>query len=130
MRRFFCFWWSCLVRARRGSAAFANDWQWLVGLPVLAFLAWFYRAYLDPNTQQFLTGQTALGAFIVALIAFVLTMLASFVLRIFIWPPILYYEEKNIADNAENELRNRLAPQINVFLDEESKGVTESPTEL
>src|SRR5437899_1034488 len=129
MHRSILFWWRCLVKARRGSAAFANDWQWLIGIPALAFLLWFFRTYVSGDTQQLLSGATAFGAFVVALIAFVLTMAASFVVRIFVWPPNFYYEEKDRADRAEKELKDRLTPRIAVFLDPDSNGITENPTE-
>jgi hypothetical protein len=130
MQRFFAFWWACLVSARRGSAAFANDWQWLVGFPALAALLWFFRAYLSGDTKELLSGATAFGTFIVALIAFFLTMLACFIIRLFIEPPKLYYREKDRADTAERELQRRFTPQITIFLDPDHHGVIESPTEI
>jgi hypothetical protein len=45
----------CLVNARRGSAAFANDWQWLVGFPALAALLWFFRKYFSNDTEHLLS---------------------------------------------------------------------------
>jgi hypothetical protein len=130
MRRFLCFWWECLVNARRGSAAFANDWQWLVGFPTLAALLWFFRAYLSSDTAQLLSGATAFGTLMAALIAFFLTMLACFIIRLFIEPPKLFYREKDRADATERELQRRFTPQITVFLDPDHHGVTEIPTEI
>jgi len=120
----------CVVNARQGSTAFANDWQWLVGFPALAAILWFFRAYLSNDTQHLLSGTTAFGTFMAALIAFLLTMLACFVIRLFIWPPILYYEEKDRADAAKADLQRRFTPQISIFLNPDYHGVIESPTEI
>jgi hypothetical protein len=128
MRKFCSFWWGCLLRARGGSAAFGNDWQWLIGAPVLAFVLWFGREYLNEGTQELLSGKTALGAVLASFVVFLITMVACFVIRLFIWPPILFHEEKDRADRAEKALKDELSPRIKVFLDPDWHGVTEVPT--
>jgi hypothetical protein len=130
MRRFFCFWWICLAKARQGSAAFANEWQWLIGFPVLAALLWFFRESLSKDAQELLSGPTAFSTFMAALTAFFLTMLASFIVRFLIEPSKLFYQEKDRADSLDLELKRRFTPQIKVFLDPDFQGVTESPTEI
>src|SRR5580692_8146726 len=111
MWSFFRFWWMCIANARRGSAAFANDWQWLVGFPALAALLWFSHAYVSENTEKLLSGATAFGTFMSALFAFFITMLVCFLVRLFSEPPRLFYQEKDRADTAEGELKRRLAPR-------------------
>jgi len=129
MRRALSFWWQCVVNARPGSAAFANDWQWLVGFPTLAVLLWFFRAYLSSDTQNFLSGETAFGTLVVALIAFLITLLVWFIIRLFNEAAKSFCREKDRADVAERELQRRFAPQIEVFLDPDNHGVAENPTE-
>jgi hypothetical protein len=34
MRRYFEFWWKCICIAAKDKSAFANDWQWLFGIPI------------------------------------------------------------------------------------------------
>jgi hypothetical protein len=123
MRRFLAFWWECILSAQRGSAALANDWQWLVGFPVLAAILYFLRAYLSTDTQQLLSGTTAFGTFMAALLAFFLTLFCCFLIRLIIKPSNLFYREKDRADLAEQELRRRLAHKISVFLDPDCAGV-------
>jgi hypothetical protein len=111
------------VNARRGSAAFANDWQWLIGFPVLAALLWFFRAYLNEDAEQLLSGATAFSVFLAALIAFFITMLACFLVRLLVEASKLFYREKDRADHAEGELQLRLTPRITAFLDTDCEGI-------
>jgi hypothetical protein len=80
--------------------------------------------------NTFCPGATASSTFIAALIAFFLTLLASFIIRLFIEPSKLFYREKERADAAEHDLQRRFTPQIDVFLDSDDHGVAESPTEI
>jgi hypothetical protein len=103
MRRFFVFWWKCAQAAFWGNTAFANDWQWLVGYPLTAAILWvigyFYASFSGRIDMTLSTG--ALGALAAAFIAYVLTWLASFVLRLFNQPVILFHEQKDRADKLE-----------------------------
>jgi hypothetical protein len=80
MRKFFSFWWLCAKRALRGNAPFANDWQWLFGYPAIAIVIWLIGAYyaeLSGRIEVTLT-TGAFGAFVAAVIAYVITWLVSF----------------------------------------------------
>jgi hypothetical protein len=44
MRRFLCFWLDCARIAIRGSVVFANNWQWLFGIPIVAGILGFISA--------------------------------------------------------------------------------------
>lgn len=130
LRRAFCFWWKCLVRARRGSASFANNWQWVIGIPATAFVLTVFKAYLSKGANDFLSGNTPFAAFTFALAAFVITVTASIAIRLFIEPSELYHGEMKRAIEAEDELRKYREPKINLYLDPIQRGVTEFPTEV
>jgi len=103
MRRFFSFWWQCARTAFWGNAAFANDWQWLLGYPITAASLWilgYFYAELSGRIEVTLaTG--ALGALAAAFVAYVITWLASFIARLFNAPVILFYEQKDRADKLD-----------------------------
>jgi hypothetical protein len=122
VQRFLAFWWECIANARRGSSAFANDWQWLIGFPALAAILWFFRAYLS-NYAQLFSAETAFGTFMAALVAFFITLIARFFVRLLIEPSNLFYRERDRAANAEHELQSRLSPKISVSLDEDCGGI-------
>jgi len=93
MRQFFSFWWQCAKVASKGNSAFANDWQWLIGYPATAVLLWilaYFYAELSGRIEVTLaTG--ALGLFVAALVAYLLTWVASFMGR-FLNAPVLLYQ--------------------------------------
>jgi hypothetical protein len=78
MRTFFRYWRQCIPRAAKGSAAFANDWQWLVGIPILAILLSVAGWAADMS----FVGNPILGAMLAAFIAFVLTWVVGFGVRL------------------------------------------------
>jgi hypothetical protein len=82
MRSFFKFWRGCAPAAAKGSAAFANDWQWLFGIPVLAAVLWLFRKWLGEGTVNFLSSNTVLRALAAALIVFVITWIVGFSIRL------------------------------------------------
>jgi len=103
MRRFFSFWWLCVRTAFWGNAAFANDWQWLVGYPITAASLWilgYFYAELSGRIEVTLaTG--ALGALAAAFVAYIVTWAASFIARLCNSPVILFHEQKDRADKLE-----------------------------
>jgi hypothetical protein len=103
MRRFFFFWWLCARTAFRGNAAFANDWQWLIGYPITAASLWilgYFYAELSGKIEVTLsTG--ALGALAAAIVAYIITWGASFIVRLFNAPVIQFHEQKDRADKLE-----------------------------
>jgi hypothetical protein len=96
MRQFFKFWWLCVRTAFRGNTAFANDWQWLFGVPVCSGLAVFVAR--QQGISELSTGNVITDAVLAALGAFVVTWLVAFAVRVLNAPMILYNEEKRKAD--------------------------------
>lgn len=104
MRKFFKFWWLCAKRAFPGNAAFANDWQWVFGSPIVSSLAGIFLATiggLSPTLAMRLgitsatTGSQSLDAFIGALAAFIITWLVAFTIRFANAPVVLFYEQRD-----------------------------------
>lgn len=101
MGRFFSFWWLCARRAFWGNTAFANDWQWVFGIPVLAFGAGLLNSRYQ--VAELTTGSPIVDAFLAALAAFVVTWLAAFFVRMLNQPVVLYDELKEIVDSTVEE---------------------------
>jgi hypothetical protein len=108
MGKTFNFWWMCAKRAARGSSAFANDWQWLIGYPATAASLWilgYFYAELSGRIEVTLaTG--ALGALAAAFIAYIITWSVSFVGRLLNVPVAIFFEQKEMADTLQQELAN------------------------
>jgi hypothetical protein len=102
MRRFFSFWWLCLRTAFRGNSAFANDWQWLFGIPACSAL--YVLAAGKRDAPDLTTGYPIADAFLAALGAFAVTWLIAFAVRLANSPASLYYEEKRRADLAARRI--------------------------
>jgi hypothetical protein len=79
MRNFFRFWWRCTRIGARGSSAFANDWQWLFGIPVVSGVAQYVAT--QRGVTELSTGLPILDAVIAAFVAFVITWFVAFVAR-------------------------------------------------
>ena len=111
MQRFFKFWRRCAQNAFWGNAPFANDWQWLIGYPVvaviLAAVGYFY-AELSGKIELTLTNG-ALGALIAALAAYVVTWLAAFVVRLLNQPVLLFDEQRRQIDTLLGKARSSTA---------------------
>lgn len=99
MRKFLSFWSKCIGIAACGSAAFANDWQWIFGIPVVLGLLSFHAA--KQGATPLSTGYPIWDGVLTALGAFVVTWLIVFIVRTFKAAPELYYREKARADALE-----------------------------
>ena len=93
------FWWGCAVKAATGCVSFANDWQWLLGLPAAAAalgwaLGWGRSVLLFQN-------HPILAPMAFAAAGFLLTWPIKFVYRVGIVAPEMWREEKARADKLE-----------------------------
>jgi hypothetical protein len=111
MRKFFGFWWLCICIAFKGNTAFANDWQWLLGVPVCSALAVFLAR--KQGVTELSTGNATADVFLAALGAFVVTWLFAFAVRIANAPVILYYKEKRKADLVADRIEVLFPEQCN-----------------
>jgi hypothetical protein len=90
MRRFFSFWWMCAKRAFWGNTAFANDWQWVFGIPLVAGLTSWVAS--QRGSTEVSTGYPIADGFLAALGAFIVTWCVAFLIRIFNAPVEFYHE--------------------------------------
>lgn len=111
MRRFFSFWWLCVRSAFWGNTAFANDWQWVFGIPIVSGLLVWGNAKFGAAVMT--TGSPIADGFLTALGAFVVTWIIAFAVRFMNAPVILYFGERNRTD----ELARQLRPQITALYD-------------
>jgi hypothetical protein len=106
IREFFSFWWRCAKNAAKGNSAFANDWQWLFGYPAIAVALWvagYFYAELSGKIEMTLW-TAGLGALAAAAVAFAITWLAAFFVRLANAPVVLYRVEKEWADLLQSKL--------------------------
>jgi hypothetical protein len=100
--RYFCFWWQCAKLTAYGNAAFANDWQWLLGIPICAGVSiWLTSKF---HVTELTTGHPILDGVVGAAGAFVVTWFTAFVGRFSNAPVTLYHQEKSRADDLEKQL--------------------------
>jgi hypothetical protein len=92
MRRFFRFWWLCAQRAFWGNTAFANDWQWLIGYPAIVGLVLLLGYFGLAGTVEVTLTTGAVGVFAAAFLAFLITWLAGFIMRLLNAPVELFHE--------------------------------------
>lgn len=95
--------------AGRGCIPHANDWQWLIGFPVLSLGIWLINWKYGEGTIS-LSQDTAAGIFMSALAAFILTLIATFICKLVYTPAVLFHSEKQRAD----ALTERLRPKMRV----------------
>src|SRR5258708_15312780 len=93
MRRFFSFWWMCAKKAFWGNTAFANDWQWVFGVPVITGLLGFLAA--NKGVSEITTGYPILDGFLTAFGAFVGIWSVACLVRLFDAPVQLYREARS-----------------------------------
>jgi hypothetical protein len=94
MRDFFCFWWRCVRIGAHGSSAFANDWQWLLGIPALSVAALYLASYWGVTNLS--TGLPILDGVVIT--AFVITWVVAFSGRTLNAAVTLFQAEKDRAD--------------------------------
>jgi hypothetical protein len=106
MRQFFSFWWQCIKLAFWGNTAFANDWQWLVGFPLLAVIVWLADRWWGEGAVSFRT-DTATGALAAAGAAFVITWFFAFLIRLFNAPITLFRDRQERANSLQIQLEQK-----------------------
>lgn len=84
------FWKTCVVMAAKGASPFANDWQWVWGVPVwqwasgTSLFTWlFVGLSVSDGHGGMTTGHPWLDGLIAAAVAFLITWLIAFISRIF-----------------------------------------------
>ena len=99
------FWWKCVKLAHSESVEFANDWQWLFGVPIgAALLAWWANRYGYSDVS---TGKPIVDGILAGAGAFAITYLVIFIPRLIRAPAFLYGEQEALAiawlgGNSEN----------------------------
>jgi hypothetical protein len=108
MRRFLCFWWLCTKRAFKGSAAFANSWQWLIGIPAITGLAGYFAALQEKLGLS--SGHPIADGVLAALGAFIVTWLVGFLARLLNAPAALLEQERQRADSLQDQAASATQP--------------------
>jgi hypothetical protein len=98
--RFLSFHWQAIKEAARGCVPAANDWQWLVGFPLLGAIVYLVNRWVGEGALT-VSQDTVLGALGAAFIAFLITLAVVFVIKWANAPVNLYYELK---DRSETEI--------------------------
>jgi hypothetical protein len=97
MRDTFNFWRRCAVYAAKGTVAFANDWAWLFGVPATVVIIQVVAA----GSGNSVTGSVVLDALLSGAIAFVVTWMVIFFVRLIGAPAALYKQAGGaVIDNA------------------------------
>jgi hypothetical protein len=96
MRQFFSFWWMCAKKAFWGNTAFANDWQWVFGVPAVTGLVGFLAS--NKGASELSTGYPIFDGILSALAAFIVTWCVAFVVRLLNAPVLLYQGLKDIIE--------------------------------
>jgi hypothetical protein len=86
MREAFNFWCRCAVYAAKGTVAFANDWAWLFGVPATVVIIQVVAA----GSGNSMTGSIVIDALLSGAIAFVVTWMVIFLVRLIGAPAALY----------------------------------------
>lgn len=119
MHQFLSFWWRCARIAAKGSFAFANDWQWLFGIPILAGLF----SYIRGTATVTFFSNAIIDGIVVAAIVFAITWLVGLGIRLANAPVRLFYREKDRADAATHALTEKTTPKFTVSFDQEHRGI-------
>jgi len=96
MRRFISFWRMCAKQAFWGNTAFANDWQWMFGIPAASAAGALLARVM--GVKELTSGNAIFDVFLAGLGAFIITWLVAFVVRLTFAPVTLYCAEKARAD--------------------------------
>lgn len=121
MRNFFDFWWKCARIAAQGCAEFANDWQWLFGIPTLAGLFVYVRGKPDVS----FSGNIILDGVIAAAIVFAITFISRFCVRLVNAPVKL--DEKAREEIAS--LKDRLTAKLMLDFRDDIPGCVQAAVE-
>jgi hypothetical protein len=100
------FWRECAKRARQGTGSFANDWQWVFGIPIASSIGTYVIS--EKGMAYMTSGNPIFDAILAALVAFLITWVFAFVFRMYQTAPQLYAEQKSRAEAAEERLKPRL----------------------
>lgn len=104
------FWKECAKRAAKGASPFANDWQWIFGIPFwysglgVSITAALYHQIVSSGQSAMTTGYPAIDSILVGLAAFVVTWLVAFCGRLLQAPVALHDEAVQRARAAEAQL--------------------------
>src|SRR4051812_22776106 len=98
MRETFKFWCHCAVYAAKGTVAFANDWAWVFGVPVTVFILQLVAA----GSGTSVTGGAFLDALLSGAVAFLITWLVIFFVRLIGAPAALYKQAGGGVDDLKS----------------------------
>jgi hypothetical protein len=106
----------CARKAFWGNTAFANDWQWVFGVPLVSGLLGYFAS--RKGTSELSTGYPILDGVLTALGAFVVTWCVAFLVRLFDAPAVLFQQQKDRADALDGtpivKLRSRDKKLLNL----------------
>lgn len=114
MRQFLSFWRLAFRNALRNNTSFANDWAWLVGVPAASFLGAYVSARSGSTGMS--TGYPILDGLVAAAAAFLITWLASLLIRLANEPVALFHAQKDRADAAEARWAGSQMPTSDTWL--------------
>jgi len=103
MRKFCRFWWECACIGARGNTAFANDWQWLFGVPAVAGIITGLAA--DKWAASVSVIYPILYGVAGAFGAFVVTWLIACLIRTLNAPVVLLTRERDLAAGLRDQIK-------------------------
>jgi hypothetical protein len=101
--KFLRFCWLCTTKAFWRNTQFANDWQWMFGIPIVSGLLAWIASRKGVGIADLTTGNLILDVFAIAFAAFIVTWMVAFCARLIYMPATLYYEEKARVDGLYRE---------------------------
>ncbi len=114
MREFVTYWGKCAKVAAKGSAAFANDWQWLFGIPAVTGIT----AYLAAQTGTAMsTGSPVLDGVLAAFGAFVVTWAVAFAVRLLQAPVVFDRDQNREIDRLKRLVGEARSTSFDVFIE-------------
>ena len=119
MRKFFFFWWLCARAAFPGNTVGANSWQWVIANPLWLGIGTIVCAGLGAFVARYSAGaplislETPIGGLLGGIFGFIVTWLIAFSIRFINAPSMLYFREKDRAD----QLAERLRPKVKLVYD-------------
>lgn len=116
MRDFLAYWWRCTQSALRGNVSFANNWQWLVGVPIITVIINYLTAH-NGNIKPSV-GSTVLDGLVVAIGAFAITWVVAFFVRLMQTPVTLSREQQSEIFRLELLAGVSQKPTFKIFIEE------------